>query len=147
MVEPGGLQDPAGGRGAWASEQPSAVPRLGLAGPPRGPRSVAGGRRPDPSGRLELRCRGARLEKAMGRAHARVPADGDRMMSDLIRLSGTTVNAPDAIALARFYADITGGAARGDEHWALVEGPNGDIGFQQIDDYRAPSWPGGEVPM
>ena len=25
-------------------------------------------------------------------------------MSDLIRLSGTTVNAPDAIALARFYA-------------------------------------------
>jgi len=30
-------------------------------------------------------------------------------MSDLIRLSGTTVNAPDAIALARFYAEITGG--------------------------------------
>ena len=39
------------------------------------------------------------------------------MMRDLIRLSGTTVNAPDAIALARFYAEITGGY----EHWALAD--------------------------
>ena len=30
-------------------------------------------------------------------------------MSDEIRLSGTTVNAPDALALARFYAELTGG--------------------------------------
>jgi hypothetical protein len=68
-------------------------------------------------------------------------------MSDLIRLSLTTVNTPDAIALARFYAEITGGVAKGDEYWALVEGPNGDIGFQQIDDYRPPAWPDGEVGM
>jgi catechol 2,3-dioxygenase-like lactoylglutathione lyase family enzyme len=68
-------------------------------------------------------------------------------MSDVIRLSGTTVNAPDAIALARFYADITGGTAKGAEHWALVQGPNGAIGFQQVDDHRPPTWPGGEVPM
>ncbi|HEX6878584.1 MAG TPA: VOC family protein [Nocardioidaceae bacterium] len=68
-------------------------------------------------------------------------------MSDLIRLSLTTVNAPDAIALARFYAEITGGVTKGDEHWALAEGPNGDIGFQQIDDYRPPTWPDGEVGM
>jgi hypothetical protein len=33
-------------------------------------------------------------------------------MSDLIRLSLTTVNAPDAIALARFYAEITAGSRR-----------------------------------
>jgi hypothetical protein len=65
------------------------------------------------------------------------------LTSDLIRLSLTTVNAPDA--LARFYAEITGGVANGDQHWALVEGPNGDIGFQQIDDYRPPTWSGGEV--
>ena len=40
-------------------------------------------------------------------------------MSDLIRLSGTTVNAPDAIALARFYAEITGGSRRAAStgHW------------------------------
>jgi len=68
-------------------------------------------------------------------------------MSDLIRLSGTTVNAPDAIALARFYAEITGGVAKGDQHWAIVEGSNGDIGFQRVDDYRPPTWPDGEVDM
>ena len=68
-------------------------------------------------------------------------------MSDLIRLSLTTVNAPDAIALARFYAEITGGVAKGDEYWALVEGPNGDIGFQQVDDHRPPTWPDGDVGM
>ena len=34
-------------------------------------------------------------------------------MSDTIRLSGVTVNAPDAIVLARFYAEITGGVAKG----------------------------------
>ena len=39
-------------------------------------------------------------------------------MSDLMRLRLTTVNAPDAIALARFYADITDGVAKGDEYWA-----------------------------
>jgi hypothetical protein len=31
------------------------------------------------------------------------------LTSDLIRLSLTTVNAPEAIALARFYAEITSG--------------------------------------
>lgn len=68
-------------------------------------------------------------------------------MSDLIRLSGTTVNAPDAIALARFYAEITGGATKGNEHWAIVTGPNADIGFQQVRNFRAPQWPDGDVPM
>lgn len=68
-------------------------------------------------------------------------------MSDRIRLSGTTVNAPDAMALARFYAEITGGRATGGEGWALVEGDNGFVGFQQVDDHRPPTWPGGEVGM
>jgi hypothetical protein len=45
------------------------------------------------------------------------------------------------------HAEITGGVAKGNEYWALVEGPNGDIGFQQIDDYRPPTWPDGEVGM
>lgn len=68
-------------------------------------------------------------------------------MSDTIRLSGVTVNAPDAIALARFYAEITGGVAKGDAHWALATGPRGDIAFQQVDDFRPPVWPDGAVPM
>ncbi len=68
-------------------------------------------------------------------------------MSDTIRLSGVTVNAPDAIALARFYAVITGGVVKGNSHWATVTGPNGDIGFQQVQDFRPPVWPVGAVPM
>jgi len=68
-------------------------------------------------------------------------------MSDHIQLSGTTVNAPDALALAEFYARITGGVAIGSPHWAAVTGPNGSIGFQQVDDFRPPVWPGSAIPM
>jgi len=67
-------------------------------------------------------------------------------MPDRIRLDSATVNAPDAIALARFYAEITGGTAAGDSHWAAVTGPNGDLAFQQVDDFRPPDWPGDSVP-
>lgn len=68
-------------------------------------------------------------------------------MSDRIRLSGTTVNAPDAIALARFYAEITGGVAKGTQQWAVVTGPDAEIGFQQVKNFRPPQWPDGDVPM
>lgn len=68
-------------------------------------------------------------------------------MSHRIAMSGVTINAPDAIELASFYADLTGGIARGSSHWATVTGPNANIGFQQIDDFRAPDWPRGHVPM
>lgn len=68
-------------------------------------------------------------------------------MSDEIRLSGVTVNAPDAIALARFYSVITGGVAKGSTRWATVTGPNGCIGFQLVDGFRPPEWPEGAVPM
>ena len=68
-------------------------------------------------------------------------------MSDTIRLSGVTVNAPDAVALARFYATITGGVAKGNAHWATVTGANADIAFQQVPDFRPPTWPEGPVPM
>jgi hypothetical protein len=68
-------------------------------------------------------------------------------MADTIRLSGVTVNAPDAIVLARFYAEITGGVARGNSRWATVTGPHAEIGFQQVEDFRPPVWPVGAVPM
>ncbi len=67
-------------------------------------------------------------------------------MSDRISLTGTTVNAPDAIALAQFYAQITAGSATGSPRWAVVRGPNGFISFQQVDDFRRPTWPGAAVP-
>lgn len=68
-------------------------------------------------------------------------------MSEVIRLAGVTVNAPDALELARFYAEVTGGVAQGSSHWATVTGPRGDIGFQQVLGYQPPTWPGREVPM
>jgi hypothetical protein len=68
-------------------------------------------------------------------------------MSDRIRLDGTTVNAPDALALATFYAEITGGVAKGSASWAAVSGPDGSLGFQQVADFRQPQWPEGAVPM
>ena len=74
-------------------------------------------------------------------------SDGDRLMSDVIRLSVTTVNAPDAIALATVLRRDHRRRREGDEHWAIVYGPNGDIGFQQVDDYRPPVWPDGDVAM
>ncbi|MGW5190561.1 VOC family protein [Kribbella sp. NPDC004138] len=68
-------------------------------------------------------------------------------MSDTIRLEGITLNAPDALALARFYAEITGGTASGTTHWAAVTGPNGSLGFQQVDDFEPPQWPGSDMRM
>ena len=67
-------------------------------------------------------------------------------MGDGIRYDGPTVDAPDALALARFYAAITGGSASGTEHWAAATTPDGVIAVQQVPDYRAPRWPGQEVP-
>ena len=68
-------------------------------------------------------------------------------MSDGTRLDGTTVNAPDALALAKFYAEITDGIARGTARWAAVAGPNAFISFQQVEHFRPPTWPGGAAPM
>lgn len=68
-------------------------------------------------------------------------------MSATIRLDGTTVDAPDALALAEFYAEMTDGVATGTSQWAAVTGPNGFIAFQQVDDFRPPEWPGQDTPM
>lgn len=68
-------------------------------------------------------------------------------MSDEIRLSGVTVNAPDALALATFYAEITGATAQGGARWASITGPHGCLQFQQVVAFRAPAWPEGPAPQ
>jgi catechol 2,3-dioxygenase-like lactoylglutathione lyase family enzyme len=63
-------------------------------------------------------------------------------MSDSIRLSSATINAPDATALAAFYADITGGRiAFSNPDWAVVNCPGGRIDFQTVPDHTPPTWP------
>lgn len=68
-------------------------------------------------------------------------------MSTAITLDAVTVNAPDALAPARFYAGITGGTARGDARFATVRTSGTEIGFQQVGGFRPPSWPSGGPPM
>ncbi len=68
-------------------------------------------------------------------------------MSDRIRLSGVTVNAPDALELATFYAAITGGVAKGDAHWAAAVAPDSVIAFQGVEHFQRPEWPTGSTPM
>ncbi|MBA2337521.1 MAG: VOC family protein [Acidimicrobiia bacterium] len=69
-------------------------------------------------------------------------------MSDSIRLSSVTVNAPDAARLAAFYADITGGQVTfANADWAVVKGPGGRIDFQTVTDHRPPTWPEATSPV
>ena len=58
-------------------------------------------------------------------------------MSDHIALSSVTVACPDATALARFYAGITGGDVTfSHPSWATMVGPGGRIDFL-VDDLAA----------
>ena len=63
------------------------------------------------------------------------------------------LDCPDALALAQFYADLLGWVVRvdaADPDWVEVVAPAGDksgfsLAFQQIEHYRMPEWPDGEV--
>jgi predicted enzyme related to lactoylglutathione lyase len=54
----------------------------------------------------------------------------------------TTIDAPDASALARFYADLMGLEVTYDgPEGALIAGDGQSVMFQQVSDYTAPAWP------
>lgn len=59
------------------------------------------------------------------------------------------IDCPDPAALSRFYAELLGGesSVADDGHWARVEHGSLTFDFQRVDDYRAPVWPGQEVPQ
>jgi len=59
-----------------------------------------------------------------------------------IGLFAVTIDAPDASALARFYADLMGMQVtyEGPEG-ALIAGYDKSVMFQQVSDYNPPSWP------
>jgi hypothetical protein len=67
----------------------------------------------------------------------------------------TALDCPDPLALADFYARVTGGEveALGDfpvekVTWIEMSTPEGAVlGFQKIDHYVAPTWPEGAVPQ
>ncbi len=65
------------------------------------------------------------------------------------RLGVTAFDCPDAVALAGFYHSIVGGdlVPGEDDDWVEVHTPTGRLAFQEIDDHRRPTWPGGDVPQ
>ena len=65
------------------------------------------------------------------------------------RLRGVTLDCADPQALADFYAAMTGMGElfRSGDFVALTDGSGCDLGFQRVDDYRAPQWPGQDVPQ
>ncbi|WP_114854997.1 VOC family protein [Brachybacterium sp. YJGR34] len=68
-------------------------------------------------------------------------------MTAPITLGSVTLNAPDALTLARFYAEILRGTVRGDSRFAVVTSSAGEIDVQQVADFRPPQWPTGNPPM
>jgi len=71
-------------------------------------------------------------------------------MSSMIgRLDVMALDCPDAGALAAFYHSIIGGELmrRDDAEWVEVHTAHGRVAFQQIEHYRAPTWPEGPVPQ
>ena len=69
-----------------------------------------------------------------------------------LTLDVVAFDCPDARALAGFYAGILGWEVKSEEDdWVTIVPPEGVAGhalaFQQIDDYVAPTWPGGAHPQ
>jgi catechol 2,3-dioxygenase-like lactoylglutathione lyase family enzyme len=62
---------------------------------------------------------------------------------------GVTMDCADPRALATFYQELTGMQLLYDSDGfvALAAGSGCDLGFQRVDGYRAPQWPGQDVPQ
>ena len=59
------------------------------------------------------------------------------------------IDCPDPAALASFYAQLLGWETKVDDSggWASAWGEGGGLEFQRVEDYRAPQWPGQDVPQ
>jgi len=65
-----------------------------------------------------------------------------------MELYAVTIDAPDASALAHFYADLLGMEVTYDApEGALATGGGKSLMFQQVSDYAAPAWPDPEHPQ
>ncbi|NUS14910.1 MAG: VOC family protein [Streptomyces sp.] len=71
-------------------------------------------------------------------------------MDPHLTLSAITLDCPDPLALAAFYQQATGLAPHpeSDADFAGLEAEHGLLlGFQRVDGYRAPHWPGQDSPQ
>ena len=62
---------------------------------------------------------------------------------------GLVLDCPDAAVLARFYGELLGWDVEAREGWADIRPADKSncISFQQVKDFRAPDWPGQDVPQ
>jgi hypothetical protein len=67
----------------------------------------------------------------------------------IARFPAFVLDCPDARALANFYSALLDWEVKGDGEWAEIRPADGStcISFQQVTDFRAPRWPGQEVPQ
>jgi hypothetical protein len=67
----------------------------------------------------------------------------------IARYPSFVVDCPDPGVLATFYGAVLGWHAKVDGDWAEIRPEDGSncISFQQVEDYRAPEWPGQDVPQ
>jgi predicted enzyme related to lactoylglutathione lyase len=66
----------------------------------------------------------------------------------VLRLTDVIIDCPDTMALAAFYAGVTGRPVKpgSDADWAGIELGELELAFIRVDDYRAPQWPRSEHP-
>jgi catechol 2,3-dioxygenase-like lactoylglutathione lyase family enzyme len=70
-----------------------------------------------------------------------------------LRVASVTIDCPDPRALSEFYAQLLGWPSDPEpaphNFFAELTNPAGSIGlsFQRVDGYRAPEWPGQDVPQ
>ncbi len=59
------------------------------------------------------------------------------------------IDCPDARELATFYGGLLDWAVEGDAEWADIRPADGSgcISFQQVADFRPPTWPGQDHPQ
>jgi predicted enzyme related to lactoylglutathione lyase len=66
----------------------------------------------------------------------------------IARFPSVVIDCPDPGVLARFYGALLDWKIEISPDWAEIRADYGDsIGFQQVQDYTPPRWPGQEVPQ
>lgn len=67
----------------------------------------------------------------------------------IARFPAFVIDCPDPAALAGFYGALLDWDVKVDDDggWADARTDHNTIGFQRVEDYRAPVWPGQDVPQ
>ena len=67
----------------------------------------------------------------------------------IARYPSFVYDCPDASALAAFYAELLGWEVKEQDGWVDIRPADGSscISFQEVADYRAPTWPSQDVPQ